>query len=139
MSNDDPFAAMDRMIDVFGQAEQHRRETADLLGRLVEIADALDGLEAHCRELAERGGEAPQRTVSVIRKQLLAALASVGVAPMDSVGDALDLDLHEVIETRPGPEEDVILEEVRRGYLWKGRLFRTARVIVAGAAPVEPQ
>lgn len=61
------------------------------------------------------------------------ALAQHGLEPIPSVGQPLDPETMEVVEAtldRSRPSGEVI-EEVRRGYLWHGRVFRFAQVRVA--------
>ena len=56
-----------------------------------------------------------------------------GLEAIPTVGERFDPERMEVIEVvadsgKPGGE---VLEEVRRGYFWRGRLFRYAQVRVA--------
>jgi molecular chaperone GrpE len=60
------------------------------------------------------------------------ALAQHGLEPMPAVGEMFDPELMEAVDTaigtgRPGE----VVEEVRRGYLQAGRVFRCAQVRVA--------
>ncbi len=61
------------------------------------------------------------------------AMARHGLEPIPTVGRPFDPELMEVLEVvldagRPSGE---VVEEVRRGYLWQGRVFRYAQVRVA--------
>jgi molecular chaperone GrpE len=61
------------------------------------------------------------------------ALQKAGLEPIPTVGQPFDPELMEVMEVtlasgRPAGE---VLEEVRKGYLWNGRVFRYAQVRVA--------
>jgi molecular chaperone GrpE len=63
------------------------------------------------------------------------ALQQHGLEPIAAVGAPFDPERMEAVEVvadsgRPGGE---VIEEVRRGYLWKGRVFRYAQVRVARA------
>jgi molecular chaperone GrpE len=95
------------------------------------------------RERARRAAEGVERV-----RQLLASLATGytmslqrvertlrqhGLEPIAAVGQPFDPERMEVVEAvagsgRPGGE---VLDEVRRGYLWNGRVFRFAQVRVA--------
>jgi molecular chaperone GrpE len=62
-----------------------------------------------------------------------------GLKPIEAVGRPFDPELMEVVDvvtesSRSGTE---VIEEVRRGYLWRDRLFRCAQVRVA--RPAGPQ
>jgi molecular chaperone GrpE len=61
------------------------------------------------------------------------ALAQQGLGVMPTVGQAFDPERMEVVDvvTGSGRPSGEVLEEVRRGYLWKGRVFRYAQVRVA--------
>lgn len=66
-------------------------------------------------------------------QRLDAALQLHGLEPIDCVGQLFDPELMEVVEVmaesaRPSGE---VLTEVRRGYRWRGRVFRYAQVAVA--------
>lgn len=141
MSRDDLFADADRFLAGFdfarmsaAQEEKHRRETEALLLGLIEIADSLRDLERHSGELVARGHEEiPHKSVRLLVRKVLKLLAQAGVRPMNAVGEALDLNRHEVVEMRVGPSaaDDVILEEIVDGYLWNDRTLRRARVVVS--------
>jgi molecular chaperone GrpE len=66
-------------------------------------------------------------------RRLERALQQQGLEPIPCAGEPFDPEQMEVVEVvadsgRPGGE---VLEEVRRGYLWRGRVFRYAQVKVA--------
>jgi molecular chaperone GrpE len=61
------------------------------------------------------------------------ALRQHGLEAIPTVGELYNPDWMEAVEAVPGtgrPNNEVV-EEVRRGYLWNGRLFRVAQVRVA--------
>jgi molecular chaperone GrpE len=66
------------------------------------------------------------------------ALRQQGLEPIAATGQAFDPERMEVLEvvtdgSRPSGE---VLDEVRRGYIWKGRVFRFAQVRVAKSVQV---
>jgi molecular chaperone GrpE len=71
--------------------------------------------------------------VELLYKQLLDTLGRVGVVPIESEGQPFDPHLHEALSRKENPdyEEDTVIQELRRGYLFKDRLLRPAQVIVA--------
>jgi molecular chaperone GrpE len=60
-------------------------------------------------------------------------LQQQGLQPIDVVGQPFDPEQMEVVEVvrELGREGSIVLDEVRRGYLWNGRVFRFAQVRVA--------
>jgi hypothetical protein len=61
------------------------------------------------------------------------ALEQQGLEPISVVGQSFDPEYMEVLEAVPdsGYPPGEVLEEVRRGYVWNGRVFRYAQVRVA--------
>src|SRR5207248_11403289 len=66
-------------------------------------------------------------------QRLERALAQQGLEPIECVGRPFDPETMEVVEAVRDPSRDTteVLEEVRRGYRWQGRVFRFAQVRVA--------
>jgi molecular chaperone GrpE len=61
------------------------------------------------------------------------ALISVGVEPVQSVGAAFDPEVHEAVDMAPAETDGQILKEYARGYKFRDRLLRPARVQVGRA------
>jgi molecular chaperone GrpE len=61
------------------------------------------------------------------------SLAQAGLEPIPCVGQPFDPELMEVVAVAPdsGRAAGEVIEEVRPGYLWRGRVFRYAQVSVA--------
>lgn len=127
-----------KMMDVAGmvtsQNEKHRKETANLLIKFLEVTDSLEALVKLCEELVADGHKhTPLRSVDTIYRQALNVLSQVGVEQMNAVGQPLNLGQHEVDAVTPDSmvEEDTVLEEKVRGFLWNGSLLRRARVVIS--------
>ncbi len=142
MTGDDPLALTDKFLATLdferasaAKEEQHNKELTDLLLGLLDVADSLLDLEAHCRDLVRDGHErVPYRTVSLIARRMLGVLDQAQVAPVSPVGGPLDLERHQVTGVRndPATEADTVLEETLRGYTWRNRPLRRAKVVVSG-------
>jgi molecular chaperone GrpE len=61
------------------------------------------------------------------------ALERSGLEPIPCVGEFFDPERMEVVAAIAdgGHKPGEVIEEVRRGYLWRGRVFRYAQVSVA--------
>ena len=100
---------------------------------ILPLLDIVDDLEKALQWTA--GEEQPfERGVRIIHQKLLALLETHGVVPFESVGTAFNYHRHEAVamvevEDR---ETGIIVDELRRGYLWKNELLRPAQVRVAG-------
>lgn len=93
----------------------------DNLERALDTAYGEEGVpETHCQGL------------EMIRKQLLQLLEQEGVEPIAALGQAFDPHFHEAVicsaEARGEPGS--VVEEVQKGYLYKERVLRPARVAV---------
>ncbi len=74
-----------------------------------------------------------QEGVELLYKQMLDTMGRTGVVAMEAEGKPFDPHLHEALsrEETIDFEENVIVRELRRGYLFKDKLLRPAQVIVA--------
>lgn len=105
-------------------------------GLLKELLPSIDNLE---RALAHQnsGNEinAMREGVDLTLKALLSATAKFGLTAIDSVGQPFDPNLHEALameESADVPPQSV-LREFEKGYHYKDRLLRAAKVAVAKA------
>jgi len=103
---------------------------SSLLQSLVSIVDNFElGLAAAKTE----GKESPIYSGMVlVQKQLNDLLEENGLQAIEAEGKKFDPNLHEAIAHEPSavPEETVI-RQARRGYRFKDRLLRPARVVVS--------
>jgi molecular chaperone GrpE len=92
------------------------------------VSDLLPVLDA-CEAALGHGAE----DVEPIFKSLLDVLEKGGLVPMLPEGQPFDPNLHEAVIHEPSDDDDIIvLESLRRGYLWNGRVVRPAMVKVKG-------
>jgi molecular chaperone GrpE len=140
MSEDEISAATDRLlagID-FARAtaasdEAHRLELERLLTGFLDVVDSLEALEVWSQTLVSDSAAGRGRSVERIRAQALRVLQGAGVEPIAAAGQPVDLTCSEVVELRsdPGVPVDTVLEVIVRGYRWRGRLLRRARVAIS--------
>jgi molecular chaperone GrpE len=71
--------------------------------------------------------------IELTQKGMLSSLEKVGVKPIKSVGEKFDPNFHEamVMEASEDVEENHIIQDFEKGYLYKERLIRAAKVIVS--------
>ncbi|KGG31329.1 Heat shock protein GrpE [Prochlorococcus sp. MIT 0703] len=102
---------------------------------LSEILPVVDNFERARQQLEPQGEEAQalHRSYQGLYKQLVEVLKQLGVASMRVVGQAFDPTLHEAVSREPSEEhpEDVVTEELQRGYHLNGRVLRHALVKVS--------
>ena len=102
---------------------------------LSEILPVVDNFERARQQLNPEGEEAQalHRSYQGLYKQLVEVLKQLGVAPMRVVDQTFDPTLHEAVLREPSDEkaEDIVTEELQRGYHLNGRVLRHALVKVS--------
>ena len=101
---------------------------------LKELLPSLDNLERAAEE-ARKAGESSAllEGVEMTRKGLLATLEKFGLVPIESVGQPFDPSFHEALTMEPSDEVPAnhVLREFQKGYQYKERLLRAAKVVVS--------
>lgn len=133
---------MDGILKKFQLEASQQQARRDLLKGLVDIHDDLLALERTWSG-DDQGAAGPGKSIGIQRLKLDALLQKNGVRAMNAVGAPLDLSVHEVhsvADMAPGPEE-VVVEEMQRGYWIDDEILRRALVVVSprGAEPVTNQ
>ncbi|HDN80825.1 MAG TPA: nucleotide exchange factor GrpE [Chloroflexi bacterium] len=105
------------------RAEEEKKR---LLRSFLTIADNL------ARALAcEDDGDGLRQGVDLTYREFQRLLAQEGVEPIEAAGQPFDPYLHEAVEVvSDGGEPGTVLEEVERGYTYKGQVLRPAKVRV---------
>jgi len=112
-------------------------------GLLEEIIDLQDRLQATMNSMRDFKPPLWERRASIAFRVSLREgmeitlrrigqlLSSQGVTPLPTIGLPLDPHTMRVTEVRkePGQVDGIVLEEIRRGYLRHGKLFRLAEVV----------
>jgi molecular chaperone GrpE len=120
--------------------KRQARDQDDLRQQLVcstltDILPVVDNFERARQQLNPEGEEAQalHRSYQGLYKQLVDVLKQQGVARMDVVGQEFDPTLHEAVLREENQEhaEDIVCEELQRGYHRDGRVLRHAMVKVS--------
>lgn len=120
--------------------KRQARDNDDLRQQLVcstltEILPVVDNFERARQQLNPEGEEAQalHRSYQGLYKQLVDVLKQQGVARMEVVGQEFDPTLHEAVLREENQEhaEDIVCEELQRGYHRDGRVLRHAMVKVS--------
>jgi len=134
----DPFARntadLLRAIDAAGalaeNEQAHQRELGELFLSLTDVLDSFDRLLAPGPD--GTSAEACLHTSRLIARQLELTLKRSGMTTFGAPGDAGDAGRHAVVDVRaqPATADGVVIEVLRRGCEWSGRVLRPAEVIV---------
>ena len=66
--------------------------------------------------------------INLVHKQFSKLLEEEGVKKIECVGEKFDPYKHEVLDIVDGKENDVIAEEIQKGYLMNDKILRTSKV-----------
>ena len=115
--------------------DQDDLKTQLICKALTSILPIVDNFERARQQLKPESEEAQSlhRSYQGLYKQLVDVLKQQGVAPMRVVGQPFDPNLHEAVLREPSQDqnEDIIIEELQRGYHMDGKVLRHALVKVS--------
>jgi molecular chaperone GrpE len=110
------------------------RETERILRNILPTLDSFDRV----LHLGRSYPQSPEmdnwlKSVESIYFRLLGMLENYGLFQLNTVGNKVDLNMHEVVEYRKSEDHpnDVVISERQKGYVFRGKLLRDAKVVVA--------
>jgi len=112
------------------RAEWYDQATRDLLLKLLPILDDFDHLFMHTDEHAET---IPLSGVKLIYDKFLNILQEIGLEQVDAEKNKFDPELHDAVHVQHHPEtpDGHVIEVWQKGYKFKDKLLRPAKVNVA--------
>jgi len=129
-----------RLLDLAREMEDQRSRTSDeelrsVARMMLPVLDALDRVLEYAKEVKNPDDQFNNwvRSVEGVAQRLGRALEKMGLVPISAVGNEVDLAMHDVVETRRTREypDNTVIEERMKGYYFRGRLLRDAKVVVA--------
>ena len=130
----------DKHIRLKAEFENFRRRKADEISRLLQFEGEnaikgflpiLDDLERmiHSSNASE---ESLKNGVSMVESKIQKYFESLSIKPFGEKGDAMDTDIHDAMLTQTNKEMDdnLILEVFEKGYTYRDKVVRHAKVIV---------
>jgi molecular chaperone GrpE len=130
-------AENERLQDLTTKLQKHSAapaETDKLIKGLLPTLDSFDRVLHLARSYPQ--SEAIDnwlKSVESIYFRLLNLLETHGLYQLKSVGSKVDLNLLEVVEYRPSTvhENETVISELQNGFVFRGKLLRDAKVVVA--------
>ncbi len=95
--------------------------TADLIKKLLEVLDDLEKTQEHTKD----------QGLELVVSKLKNVLKSEGVVEIELEGKEFDPNIAEVISTEPGEDKNKIVKVLQKGYLFKDKTLRPAKVVVS--------
>lgn len=101
---------------------------------LEKLLSVVDNLERALASIPEEDKERPfEQGVNKIYRQMMVTLEGIGVKPMNAEGTQFDPDLHNAVihveDENYG--ENIVAEEMQKGYMYKDQVLRHSMVKVA--------
>ncbi len=127
----------ERLQDLTDQLKKRQAQPAELEKLLRGLLPTLDSFDRvlHLARSYPQSEEIDNwlKSVESVYFRLLAMLEGFELYQMKTVGQKVDLDLHEVVEYRKSDEHpsDIVISERQKGYAFRGKLLRDAKVVVA--------
>ncbi|MFB6099831.1 MAG: nucleotide exchange factor GrpE [Candidatus Nanohalobium sp.] len=103
-----------------------RRAEENLAEDMIEV---LDNLERAILSADEENSVV--KGVKMVADQLYEELEKRGLEKIDAEGEEFDPRLHRAVDTREHEEEDKVLEQKRKGYMFDDKVLREAEVVVS--------
>jgi molecular chaperone GrpE len=103
----------------------------EMLPTADDLAIAQENMPAELRENTWAKG------IEGIFRNLEQRFAAIGIEAIEAMGKSFDPMYHESLESRASEEpEGTVIEEMQKGYLYKGRVLRPARVKISGKSQI---
>lgn len=133
----------DKVLRRAAEFENYKRRTEnDQLNLLTYAAESfiqrllptVDDFERSIQHINEaQDVDAIKQGLKLIYDKFMKVLDDQGVKKIESVGQPFDVEFHEALLQRPDDsvEPHTVLEEVEKGYIYKDKVIRHAKVIVS--------
>jgi molecular chaperone GrpE len=94
-----------------------------------ELIEVIDNLERAILSADE--DSSLLQGVKMVADQLYEKLEKEGLERIDAEGEEFDPRLHKAVDSRTHEEEDKVLEQKRKGYMFDDKVLREAEVIIS--------
>mgnify|MGYP005791184569 FL=1 len=114
--------------------ESTQRYDMGAMGVLEKLLPVIDNFERGLESVTDdEKDSAFVQGIQQIYKQLMAVMEDLGVTPMDAEGKEFDANLHNAVMHVEDEEqgENVVVEELQKGYMYKENVLRHSVVKVA--------
>ena len=141
----------DKLLRKAAEFENYKRRTENdqlnlltfaaesFIQKLLPVIDDFERSLGHVDEAQDIA--AIKQGLKLIYDKLMKVLDEQGVKKIESVGNPFDVDYHEALMQRPDDsvEPHTVLDEMEKGYTYKDKVIRHAKVIVSEEKSSEPK
>jgi len=96
---------------------------------IIKLLDTIDSFELALKN--KDSGDDFVKGVELIYSQLYSLLEKEGIRKIKALGEKFNPNVHEVLLTEKGNEDDLILEELQTGYMINDKVLRYSKVKVS--------
>lgn len=124
------------------ERDRQRERTVAGEEKAMEFIPVLDNLDRALAVKSGSDGKTVLEGVTMVRRQFLSVLESMGVEPVPTVGYPFSPEFHDAVtaEETDDPEKNgIVIEEIQTGYRTKERTLRPAKVKVASCTTGKTQ
>ncbi|MBX7247069.1 MAG: nucleotide exchange factor GrpE [Candidatus Sumerlaeaceae bacterium] len=127
----------DRLQDLTEELKRKSAQPVEVEKFMKTILPTLDSFDwvLNVARGAQKSEEVDNwlKSVESIYFRLLKMLENHGLYQLKTIGKKIDLNLHEVVEYRQSDEHpnDVVIGERQKGYVFRNKLLRDAKVVAA--------
>ena len=137
----------EKNVRLLAEFENYKKRTAEERSRLlkyscetvaVALLPIIDDLQRTIDSVEESEADNPLLNgVRMVQDKFSKILQNNGIIPFDSVGEPFDPEKHDALMSQESEEmeEDYVLQEFEKGYLYHDRIIRHAKVIVSKVKP----
>ena len=141
-ANEQIAALSDKLLRNAAEFDNYKKRTArekedfyksavcETVAPLLPVLDNLERAVAAAEDSGESGSVLDG--VKMVKKQFEDALKSIGVEPIEAVGEQFDPEKHNAVMTADSDEdENTVLEEFQKGYIYRDKVVRHSMVKVS--------
>lgn len=117
------------LIRVNNELKENRKDLKKILNSIVEVLDEVDEFKDILKEREDRKNlKTFNRTIKAINKKI----NYMGLEQIKTVLEQFNEDMHYCVEVVEDSdyENETIIEEIKSGYKYKGKVIRESRVVV---------
>ena len=141
----------DKLLRKAAEFENYKRRTENdqinlltyaaesFIQKLLPVIDDFERSLGHVDDAEDIN--AIKQGLKLIYDKLMKVLDEQGVKKIEAVGNSFDVDYHEALMQRPDDtvEPHTVLEEMEKGYTYKDKVIRHAKVVVSEEKSDEPK
>ena len=141
----------DKLLRKAAEFENYKRRTENdqinlltfaaesFIQKLLPVIDDFERSLGHIDDAEDIN--AIKQGLKLIYDKLMKVLDEQGVKKIDAIGNPFDVDYHEALMQRPDDsvEPHTVIDEMEKGYTYKDKVIRHAKVIVSEEKSSEPK